>query len=413
MEPTVLSVAQYLQYINDTLKQIPSSEMVVEGEVSDFRVAQKKWVSFDLKDEEAGAVLKCFMTVWQLKVELEDGMRVQVKGFPKIYERFGTFKMNVQEVSPVGEGALRRAYELLKKKLETEGLFDIARKRALRRFPERIGLITSRDAAAYGDFLRILNNRWGGVSVQHAHVHVQGRQAVDEIVGAFGYFNSLEDSPLPKGGQRGVACKPDVLVLTRGGGGLEDLHAFNDEQVARAVFGSSIPVVVAVGHERDESLADYVADVRASTPSNAVERVVPSRNDVLYEIETMARHMQDQIDNTISEKGRLIEHATNLVSFVLERQKERFRVIYDQLMVTTGDWLPLIRSDLEGLGKILRQVDPKRVLARGYSLVTVGGAVVTKASELEVGQDINVQFATGSADAQVKRVDGKGQQRLV
>jgi exodeoxyribonuclease VII large subunit len=202
-------------------------------------------------------------------------------------------------------------------------------------------------------------------------------------------------------------------VLTRGGGGLEDLHAFNDEQVARAVFGSSIPVVVAVGHERDESLADYVADVRASTPSNAVERVVPSRNDVLYEIETMARHMQDQIDNTISEKGRLIEHATNLVSFVLERQKERFRVIYDQLMVTTGDWLPLIRSDLEGLGKILRQVDPKRVLARGYSLVTVGGAVVTKASELEVGQDINVQFATGSADAQVKRVDGKGQQRLV
>jgi exodeoxyribonuclease VII large subunit len=402
IEPTVLSVAQYLQYVNDTLSQIPSREMVIEGEVSDFRVAQQKWVSFDLKDEKAQAVLKCFMTVWQLKVELEDGMRVQVKGQPKIYERFGTFKMNVQEVAPVGEGALRRAYELLKKKLETEGLFDQSRKRALKRFPERIGLITSRDAAAYGDFLRILNNRWGSAQVQHAHVHVQGRQAVHEIVGAFGFFNELDEDQ-----------RPDVLVLTRGGGGLEDLHAFNDEQVARAVYASKIPVVVAVGHERDESLADFVADVRASTPSNAAERIVPSRKDVLYEIETMARHMEERIDGTIAEKSRLIEHATSLVSFVLERQKERFRVVYEQLQVTTSDWLPLIRSELEGLGRVLRQVDPKRVLARGYSLVTTGGNVVTDSSELEAGQDIKIQFATGEADAKIKRSNGKGQQSLV
>ncbi len=402
IEPTVLSVGQYLQYVNDTLAQIPSKETVIEGEVSDFRVAQQKWVSFDLKDEKEQAVLKCFMTVWQLKVELEDGMRVQVKGQPKIYERFGTFKMNVQDVAPVGEGALRRAYELLKKKLEAEGLFDASRKRALKRFPERIGLVTSRDAAAFGDFLRILNNRFGGVSVDHAHVHVQGRQAVEEIVGVFSYFNELEEE-----------LRPDVLVLTRGGGGLEDLHAFNDEQVARAIYSSKIPVVVAVGHERDESLADFVADVRASTPSNAAERIVPSRKDVLYELETMARHMQDRIEGEVAQKSRLIEHATSLVSFVLERQKERFRTIYEQFEVGTSDWLVLIRSDLEGLGKILRQVDPKRVLARGYSLVTVGGSVVTDASELEVGQEIAVQFAKGSVDAEVRSVGDKGQQKLV
>ncbi len=402
IEPTVLSVGQYLQYVNDTLAQIPSKETVVEGEVSDFRVAQQKWVSFDLKDEKAQAVLKCFMTVWQLKVELEDGMRVQVKGQPKIYERFGTFKMNVQEVAPVGEGALRRAYELLKKKLEAEGLFDVSRKRGLKRFPERIGLITSRDAAAYGDFVRILNNRWGGVALDHAHVHVQGRQAVDEIVGAFAYFNGLDEEQ-----------RPDVLVLTRGGGGLEDLHAFNDEQVARAIYASKIPVVVAVGHERDESLADFVADVRASTPSNAAERIVPSRKDVLYELETMSRHMQDRLEDEIAEKSRLIEHATNLVSFVLERQKERFRSVYEQFQVGTNDWLVLIRSDLEGLGKILRQVDPKRVLARGYSLVTMEGSVVSNVSELEVGQEIEVQFAKGSARAEVRSVGGKGQQKLV
>ena len=191
MSTQVISVGEYLELVNQTLKYIPSATLQVEGEVSDYRVAQGKWVSFDLKDETTEAVLKCFMTTWQLKTPLEDGMRVQVKGYPKVYERFGTFKMNVQDVELVGEGALRRAYELLKKKLETEGLFDISRKRSLTRFPQRIGLITSRDAAAYGDFIRILNNRWGGVHLLFAHVHVQGKEAVGEIVEAFSFFNKL------------------------------------------------------------------------------------------------------------------------------------------------------------------------------------------------------------------------------
>ncbi|OGL94370.1 exodeoxyribonuclease VII large subunit, partial [Candidatus Uhrbacteria bacterium RIFCSPLOWO2_12_FULL_47_9] len=245
MEPVVLHVADYLALLNEVLHdRVPSNEILIEGEVSDYRVAQQKWVSFDLKDEKAEAVLKCFATVWQIGTPIEDGMRVHVKGFPKMYERFGTLKLNVQSIEPIGEGALKRAYDLLKKKLEVEGLFDVSRKRTLPRFPKKIGLITSRDAAAYGDFLRIVNNRWGGIEIDHAHVHVQGREAVPEILGAFRHFNAL---PLEE--------RPDAIVLTRGGGGLEDLHAFNDEQVARAVYQSIIPVVVAVGHERDESLA--------------------------------------------------------------------------------------------------------------------------------------------------------------
>lgn len=398
----MLSVGQYLGLVNQALGQISSTQIVVEGEVSDFRIAQGKWVSFDLKDEKEQAVLKCFMTKWQLKVEVESGMRVQVMGHPKVYERFGSFKMNVQEVAPVGEGALRRAYELLKKKLETEGLFDVGRKRTLPRFVQRVGLITSRDAAAYGDFIQILNNRWGGIVLQHAHVHVQGRQAVREIVGAFEYFNGLDDE-----------VRPDVLVLTRGGGGLEDLHAFNDEEVARAIFRSKIPVVVGVGHERDESLADFVADVRASTPSNAAERIVPSRSDVRYEIETMERHMEERLADVVQVRGRVIERATSSISFILERQKERFRSFEERLFVAGEDWLPLIRSELEGLARVLRQVDPKRVLSRGYSIVSVDGAVLTDASKVGVGQEVGVQLAAGSFDAQVTRVNGKGQQKLV
>jgi exodeoxyribonuclease VII large subunit len=402
MEPNIYSVSEYLGLVNDTLRQISSNEVVIEGEVSDFRIAQQKWISFDLKDEKEQAVLKCFMTVWQLKAEVADGMRVQVKGYAKIYERFGTFKLNVQELAPVGEGALRQSYELLKKKLQAEGLFDVSRKRRLPRFPERIGLITSRDAAAYGDFLRILNNRWGGVSVWHAPVHVQGRQAVDEIVEAFDYFNTLPEKD-----------RPDVLVLTRGGGGLEDLHAFNDERVARALYGSAIPVVVGVGHERDESLADFVADVRASTPSNAGERIVPSRQDVLYEIETISRHMENRLQDQMGVYVQVVERVTNLVSFVLERQKERFRILYERLLLSSSDWLPQIRVDLENLGRVLRQVDPQRVLARGYSIVTTEEGVVKDAGELEAGQEIAVQFATGSIGAEVLSKKGNGQQKLV
>lgn len=404
MEIQAVTVAQYLELVNVALREIPSSEIVIEGEVSDFRIAQGKWVSFDLKDEEAQAVLKCFMTKWQLKVAVEDGMRVQVKGYPKIYERFGSFKMNVQEVIPVGEGALRQAYENLKKKLDAEGMFQMSRKRMLPRFPTRIGLITSRDAAAFGDFVRILNNRWGGVQVDHTHVHVQGQHAVREIVGAFKFFNALEEN------------RPDVLVLTRGGGGLEDLHAFNDEQVARAIYASEIPVVCAVGHERDESLADFVADVRASTPSNAAERIVPSRSDVAYELETMMQHMEGRLQDQLGRYGRVVERATNLTQFVLERQKERFRAVQERFSVASQDWLPFIRTELEGLARVLRQVDPKRVLSRGYSIVTSGDRVLTSVEGLDVGAPIGVQLAAGSFEAEVVELNGKkkqGQQRLI
>ncbi len=402
MPTQALSVAEYLKLVNDTLRFIPADQVVIEGEISDYRVAQGKWVSFDLKDEEAQAVLKCFMTTWQLKTAIEDGMRVQVKGAPKIYERFGTFKLNVETLEPVGEGALKRAYELLKKKLEGEGLFDVSRKRDLPRFPKRIGLITSRDAAAYGDFLRILNNRWGGVEVLFSHVHVQGKEAVGEIVSAMDSFNGFESQD-----------RPDVIVLTRGGGGLEDLHAFNDEQVARAIYASRIPVVVAVGHERDESLCDFVADVRASTPSNAAERVVPSRQEVAYEIQNLAQHLETRLTDQIQDRAFVLERATSLIGLILERQVQRLRVLKEGILLRVTSWVPRMKEQVAGFERVLRQVDPKRVLARGYSLVTVNGALVQDAASLEVGSEIKVQFAAGYADARVSRVNGKGQQKLV
>jgi len=398
----IVRVSEYLDLVNGVMREhIPSDHLAIEGEVSDFRIAQGKWVSFDLKDEEAKAVLKCFMTTWQMRVPLEDGMRIQIMGYPKIYERFGSFKMNVQSYTLVGEGALGRAYKLLKEKLEAEGLFSPSRKRPLVKFPARIGLITSRDAAAYGDFLRILNNRWGGVDVLFHHVHVQGKEAVREIVAALAAFEAFE-----------AQHRPDVVVLTRGGGGLEDLHAFNDEDVARAVFTSAIPVVCGVGHERDESLCDFVADVRASTPSNAAERVVPRREDVRYEIRAMALHMETRLHDQVKKKQDIIDHAARMIGHVLERQKERFQYLLDLLLSQVEGWLIPVQESVEASRRLLVQLDPERVLARGFSIVRSKGAIVRDASRLETGQEVAVQLAGGSFDAQVIEAVNRKQDKL-
>ncbi len=403
MPENVLSVSQYLQIVNAVLREhVPSQEIVVEGEIGGYTVKDGKWIIFDLKDEnDAKVKVACFGTTFKILGAFENGMRVRIFGYPTV-KGWSTFQIDVQRMEPVGEGALKKAYDALKKKLEAEGLFDAARKRTLPRFPQIIGLITSRDAAAYGDFLRILNNRWGGVEIVFAHVRVQGNEAVPEILSAFSAFSALSDD-----------TRPDLIVLTRGGGSLEDLHAFNDELVARAVYSSKIPVVVGVGHERDESLCDFVADVRASTPSNAAERIVPNRTDVEYELAMMTRRMEERLVETIARRQLAVDRATRTVGLVLDRERQRFLSRADRLAVAFGTWKTTLRERLSTYERVLRQVDPKRVLARGYSIVTVNGKVVSDASVLEVGAEIGVQLAKGTADAQVLRTNGKGKQKLL
>jgi exodeoxyribonuclease VII large subunit len=399
----ILSVSQYLQIVNAVLREhVPSQEIVVEGEIGGFQIKDGKWIIFDLKDEQdQKAKVACFSTTFKISGTFENGMRVRVFGYPAV-KPWSAFQIDVQTMEPVGEGALKRAYELLKKKLEAEGLFDVGRKRGLPKYPERIGLITSRDAAAYGDFLRILNNRWGGVEILFAHVHVQGKEAVPEILGAFDAFNALP-----------VDARPDLIVLTRGGGSLEDLHAFNDEAVARAVYGSKVPVVCWVGHERDESLCDFVADVRASTPSNAAERSVPNRQDVDYEIAMMARRIEERLLETAADKRRLIERATRTVAFALDREQQRMLTLSRRSRDAFSSWFSRLRDRVAGYDRVLRQLDPKRVLARGYSIVTAGGHVVADASAVSVGQEIAVQLAHGSIEAEIIRKNGTGKQRLM
>lgn len=412
----VISVSDYLGLVNHSLRTIPHEGMVIEGEVVDFKISQGKWVNFDLKDEKAEAKISCFMTVFALNVPLQGGMRVQVAGTSKVFERFGKFTFNVTAIELVGEGALQKAYLALKEKLRSEGMFDVERKRPIPRFPERIGLITSGEAAAYGDFLRILRNRWSGVAVYHTPVTVQGKDAVQEILGAFAQLNALP-----------IEHRPDVIVLTRGGGSLEDLHAFNSEAVARAVFQSTIPVVCAVGHERDESLCDFVADVRASTPSNAAERVVPDRREIELNISIAVDRIGDQLQYEIDSKMNKVDRAVSIFDRSLARLMqsmddvhrrfgyafERFRLSLiatvehvDRRVQTIDARFRVVidersRSVTE-LERVLRSIDPKEVLKRGYALVRSAGKILRSYRDVAPGDSLSIQLADGTLKVQVE-----------
>ncbi len=389
---TVFSVADFIHQINEIIL----GEFVVEGEVSQYKVTQGKWIFFDLKDE--GACLNCFSTVFMLPTPLEDGMRVRVQGYAKIHDKSGRFSFTVQRVEVVGEGSLARAYVLLKEKLVKEGLCAIERKRALPVLPERIGVIASRESAAWGDFKRIAGNRWGGVEFLLAHCRVQGVGAVEDIGAAFERLNEVQ-----------YGC--EAIVLIRGGGSLEDLAAFNTEAVARAVYRSRLPVVVGVGHERDESLVDLVADVRASTPSNAAEILFPERKDFILKRRWEINLMRDalcrrlvQKKAEINEKGRFVAHYFSRRLNLIAAEIDSFH----QARLRVSGRLERLRNEVFAAGRLFNELSPARTLSRGYSLVrTKAGHIVRSADEVQPGDSVCIELAKGAVEALITQVQRK------
>lgn len=330
----IFSVSDFVASVNQTFEYVyPVIE--VEGEVASFKVNQGKWVFFDLKD--ASASVGCFMSVFQLRVPIEDGMKVVVRATAKLTP-WGKFSLTIQSIRPSGEGNLKKSFELLKAKLNKEGLFAPERKRMLPEIPQAIAVISSTQAAGYADFIKIINERWGGLHVDVAHVQVQGATAPDQIIRAINYFNEQE-------------ALPEVLVIIRGGGSADDLSVFNDEPLVRAIAASRIPTLVGVGHEVDETLADLVADVRAATPSNAAQIVVPDKRELMqafgFLIARVLTRMESVIDDTTSDVSTLCRRS-------LEQVDARIELL--QLQVATSR-------------QVLSAYDPRAVLERGYAIV--------------------------------------------
>jgi len=319
------------------------------------------------------------MMKWDLRIALEDGMEIKALGMPSVFQGSGSLHFRVTEVELVGAGALAKQFEMLKRKLEAEGLFAPERKRPIPRFPETVGLVTSVGAAAYDDVLRVLRNRWGGIEILFYPVSVQGFGAVESIVEAFEWFNKIVITPPNLPLKRGGNCGVDVLILTRGGGSLEDLQAFNSEAVARAVFGSRTPVVCGVGHERDISIADMVADVRAATPSNAAELTVPDRREVVQQVAYSVERMTEGLERIVEEKKNTIEHAMEVGARFVERYKER----------------------LDHFVRTLENLNPLNILKRGYSVVTKAGRVLKDSASAEIGDDVDIRLYKGGFTGKV------------
>ena len=352
-KPTLqLTVSDYITLTNQTLEYAYPS-IAIEGEVASFKVNQGKFVFFDLKD--AGGSVGCFMMVFQLRVPLEDGMKVVVTASPKL-TNWGKFSLTVRSVRPSGEGALKKSFELLRAKLDGEGLFDHDRKRPLPQLPQRVGVISSVQSAGYADFIKILDDRWGGLQVETAHVQVQGADAPDQMIRALRYFNG---QPEP----------PEVIVLIRGGGSVDDLAAFNDELLAREIAGSRIPTLVGVGHEVDVSLADMVSDLRAATPSNAAQLLVPDRSEIIRRVRQQVRSLLPRVDRAIDARRQSTHNQLiQVLGSIERRQGEHAR-------------------HLEALRRVLHELNPRQVLLRGYGLIRGTGAVGT-VIEIEKANEI-------------------------
>lgn len=361
--PLKFSVSEFIAVANQTLEYaFPNIE--VEGEVASFKVNQEKYVFFDIKDSESS--INCFMTVWQLRQPIEDGMKVIITAAPKL-TKWGKFSLTVKAVRPSGEGAIKKSFELLKQKLTAEGLFDAERKRPLPLTPQRIAVISSQQAAGYADFIKIINDRWGGMKVEVAQVQVQGAGASDQIIRALDYFNQQKELP-------------EVIVIIRGGGSADDLSVFNDEPLIRAISASRVPTLIGVGHETDETLADLAADKRAATPSNAAQILVPDKFEIINSVKYKVKVLLPRVMQLIDQQRQVVSDSLNQAFDSLERNLD------DQ------------SRQLTSLKSILIQLNPNTVLARGYAIVR-GKIAVGSTIEIETGQAI--------LDAEVKDVRSK------
>lgn len=392
----ILTVTQLNTLIKELLESEPLlANLCVRGELSNYKIYPSGHHYFTLKDSESS--LRCVMfksSAQRLRFRPENGMRVTVSGRVSVYPRDGAYQFYCSGIMPEGTGDLQVAFEQLKAKLEGEGLFDASHKKPLPAFPARIAIITSSAGAAVHDMIRILGARWPMAKVLLLPVRVQGVEAPPEIAGAIRYANEFQ-----------VA---DLIITGRGGGSIEDLWAFNDERVARAIYASEIPVISAVGHEPDVTISDYVADRRASTPSNAAEIAVPDSREMRellasFEIRS-SQAMRKQL-SALRERLNNLRSARVLSAPTAQFDNRRMELdrMRDRLLAAEERRLSQSRERFVKLTSALDAMSPLRVLTRGYAIAAEpDGRSVRSVEELRVGQTLRVCFFDGSADCRVE-----------
>ena len=381
--PSVPSVSEFTGKIKAVIES-GFSDSLVEGEVSDPKTSRNGHIYFTLKDEDAQ--LPC--VVWRsvanrLELQLEQGQQIIAGGDLQVYPPHGRYQLIVKSVQQAGMGALQQAFERLKQKLADEGLFDSAHKKPLPGFPKTIGVITSATGAAFQDIRSTLEKRWPLVALKLHHASVQGTAAASQIAQAIRWFDQNN------------AC--DVLIIGRGGGSLEDLWPFNEEAVARAVFECSIPVVSAVGHETDFSISDFVADVRAATPTQAATATVPDINEVRMHIDDQQRRIEEAVQSVIQRKKEKVEYYGRTYALQQVREKAarlaRRRSDLDyRLKASVAERIYSARNRLQDLRARLQQQDPNAPLRKGFTRIHQNEEWIRSAANFDSDSSFSIEW---------------------
>ena len=356
------SVSEFISVANQSF-EYAYSNILIEGEVSSYKISKGKWVFFDLKDEES--TINCFTTIFNLRQTIRDGMKVVVAGTPRL-TKAGRFSITVINIQPIGAGNIKKSFELLKAKLKKEGLFSPERKREIPKSPEKLGVISSVTAAGYADFLKILNERWGGIEIWVANTGVQGLGAADEIIRALRFFNEKTNV--------------EAIAIVRGGGSADDLAVFNDELLAREIARSKIPIITGIGHEIDESLADLVADVRASTPTNAAELLTLDRSAEIFRLKNSLTHIENFLLRKIEDEKSSLK--------ILLKKSER------ELLSRIDAELELLKKE----EKTLNLLNPEEILKQGYSILS---------GNLSPGSLVKITTSKKLIEAEIKNVKNR------
>ena len=384
---SVTALNQYVKGLLDRDRLL--SQVLVRSEISNYKVYPSGHHYFSLKDAESS--VRCVMfrrEAASLRFRPENGMKVVVSGRVSVFPRDGAYQLYCSQMVPDGVGELAYTFEQLKNRLHREGLFDLAHKKPIPAFPHTIALVTSPAGAAVRDMIRILGARWPMAKVLVVPVRVQGAEAPPELCQALDLVN---------------ACQlADLIILGRGGGSMEDLWAFNDEEVARAIYRSKIPVISAVGHEPDVTIADFVADLRAATPSNGAELAVPDQQELRDTLTHLDARLGRAMDRTLQQQRQRVQRVQGspfLQSPLRSIQEKRLLLDYQQQRMAHG-MEHQVQAHRQAMGRLaasLEALSPFRVLGRGYS-ITQGqdGAVVSAIGQVKAGDSLSVRVSDGT-----------------
>lgn len=393
--PTIYSITQINEYIQGRMNEDPMlAQVAVRGEISNYKLYPSGHHYFTLKDEQSA--LKCVMfkgNAMSLRFRPASGMKVIALGRISVYPRDGQYQLYVSSMAMDGIGDLYAAFEALKKKLSQQGLFDPAKKKPIPKYPQTIGIVTSSAGAAVHDILRILRRRYPLCSVRLLPVRVQGAEAPEEIVSAIRYAN--------------VHDLADLLIVGRGGGSIEDLWAFNDERVAYAIYESHIPIISAVGHEPDVTIADYVADLRAATPSNGAELAVPDREALAQNLDAFSAAMTGALNRQLRLASQRLEGlaaspALRSPTGYLDRREKDLGLLKEKLLAAQNRELSKAQQKYVANVAKLDAMSPLKVLSRGYAMAQKEtGELIRSVKQTTTGESIVVSLADGKLNASI------------